>query len=499
MNLERYLFRRQFVSGPEKIAVFTDWNTTVLPDGRYVSTHPDLEIHLATDGDNYLFLLGYLLDPLNPESTNAVIIETTLVKCAAMHEVFSIFNGFGGRYVVMAKINGDSFIFSDPSGFRQLFYIYSKSSGFWCGSQPSILAEHLNLTIDPDTNNKLLNTKLFLKTTEYWYPGTLSAYKNVFRLIPNHYLDIRGGIQKRYWPLEPVASVNLEDGVRVGSQLLEGLLAGLSMRYNVGLTITAGLDSRVVLAASKKVSSQIYYMTHTHHGLDYSGSDIPIPSIMLPELGLKHNIIYHSSSINKEFELVFNRNISKARIEKGINAYAFFNYFKDIGKEYTVVNGVCGEICRQFYFLPSYVKINKYSLAGLAGMKDSVLAVSQFDSWLKDLQFFKSDTVSLLDLFYWEQRIGSWAAMSYNEYDIAFESFSPFNCRKLLEVFLGIDVRYRCGPSYILFNELIKAMWPETLNFEINPLRTRKARLMRSFKRSWIHGLMKSIKYFSFG
>jgi hypothetical protein len=82
--------------------------------------------------------------------------------------------------------------------------------------------------------------------------------------------------------------------------------------------------------------------------------------------------------------------------------------------------------------------------------------------------------VNTLDLFEWEQECGSWLAMTELEFDIAWRDiFTPFNNRELLMATLSTPTRWRKGPDYPLFRRLIERLWPELLQYPINPHRTR--------------------------
>ena len=44
---------------------------------------------------------------------------------------------------------------------------------------------------------------------------------------------------------------------------------------------------------------------------------------------------------------------------------------------------------------------------------------------------------NVLDLFYWEQRLGNWGAVRNSESLIAIEKVDPFDSHLLYEIFLG--------------------------------------------------------------
>ena len=66
-GLEGFLFRRQFVLGPAAVAQFSTWRKIDVGNALFLTVHPDLEVERAVQGDKSITLLGYAIDPLNPE------------------------------------------------------------------------------------------------------------------------------------------------------------------------------------------------------------------------------------------------------------------------------------------------------------------------------------------------------------------------------------------------------------------------------------------------
>ena len=63
--------------------------------------------------------------------------------------------------------------------------------------------------------------------------------------------------------------------------------------------------------------------------------------------------------------------------------------------------------------------------------------------------------------------------MTLSEYEMVFESLCPFSCRKYIELMLRVPFKYRTRPHYKLHHEIIAGLWPEVLEYEINPSENR--------------------------
>jgi hypothetical protein len=128
-------------------------------------------------------------------------------------------------------------------------------------------------------------------------------------------------------------------------------------------------------------------------------------------------------------------------------------------------------------------------LARLQRMDGQPFAMQHFAKWLEGAH--PRYNVKLLDLFEWEQGHGNWLAMTQLEFDIAWrEIITPYNCREVLTIFLGVDERYRRAPDYALFRQLIERLWPDVLQEPINPrprqgLLQRLKGVVRSLPRYW--------------
>jgi hypothetical protein len=493
--MDHLLFRRQFFLSPKHVSLFPSWKTEELSNGYHLTAHPDLKITRFKSTIVDVTLLGYILDPQSPEKSDSEILEKKAVSASSVNDLINRFYDCSGRYVCIVFIGGNVFLFSDTLGFRTVYYRIVEKR-FWCASQPSLLAEYFNLKPDKEIEDDLKNVILWSNRKEYWYPGTSSAYKDILRLLPNHVLDFSKSCQIRYWPATPLKSITTEKCIEESSELLQKTMESASKRFELEIAMTSGLDSRMVLAGCHTIKRHPEFFTHTHPSLSIDGADIKIASMMCQQLGLEHKIIQHSEIIDSEFERIFKRNVTNARSGKMINAFTVYNHFMSRNKERVVVHGVPGEIARNFFYKPPMINLDVKFLLYQSGMSHSRIARATFEHWLNEVtKIPEFQGVRILDLFYWEQRIGSWASMSYNEYDIAFESFTPFSCRKLLTLMLGVGSQHRTAPNFTLQRGIIHHLWPELLQFEINPAETLSKSIRKLLKNSPVYKVCKTLSY----
>jgi len=258
---ERLLYRRQFVLGPNFLKILPLWQRAEIGNNLFLQAHPDLELTHARRKGVELTLLGYLIDPDNPEFSNQDILENMLSRIVSAYDIFEATYRLGGRWIIILDNGKEAILFNDASGLRQAFYTQEGTPQLWCASQPKIIAQELGLTFDKEAERDFINSPYFRETKGIWWPGDSSPFKEIKLLLPNHYLNLNKGTPHRYWPNKRITNISLEEGVRKGSELLKALMISVHKRFNLAFTLTAGWDTRVLLAAGKKVSKDMFYLT----------------------------------------------------------------------------------------------------------------------------------------------------------------------------------------------------------------------------------------------
>jgi len=470
---ERLLFRRQFVLGPRFIEDFQNWTRLSVRPAINITLHPDLPAYQARRGSMSITLLGYILDPYRPRESDAQIVNRLLaslqVKGVAETVIESTYP-LGGRWILVVDDGSTVLLFTDPVGYRQAFYSRS-ASGVWCASQPRLLADILRLRVDQEALAFIQAYRR--REPEYWWPGDSSLYKEVRHLLPNHFLTLQAGMPHRFWPDHELPARTLERVVEENARLLEGLIQSAANRFELALTVTAGRDSRLLLAASKAFWHRLYCFTTMHWHLTSDHRDVQIPSRLLPRLGIRHHVIKCPSRMDKEFRETYKRNVSAAHDVYG-----------------PIAEGLCHQypqdkVCMQGTGSPlTYFPIELRRWREDAGKDTSpetlawfmerwvglprgqAFALQALDRWLSGAD---QSGVDIVDLFYWENREGNWAAMAQLEGDIAQEAFVPYNCRLFLANALSVPETLRSPPSFTLHDALTRYLKPEVLCEPINP------------------------------
>lgn len=439
----------------------------------FLTVHPDLPVTVVHYQNRSIYLLGYIIDPYNPSFDDSQIMEYVINESKTADELFLNIADKCGRFVVIVKIEEDFRIFGDTCGLRQVFYHVDKRNSVWCSSQPHIIAQQVGIDVNKVVESDLHKATLF-KTQEHWYPGDITLFDNIFHLTPNHYFDINSKRLIRYWPRERLRPISISECIPKVSALLSGIIEGAVHRFNIAFAISSGRDSRTLFAASRKVAKNIHYFTQTPKIAVDSDPDVLIPSAMLGQMGLAHSVLVLPEKLDEDFEAILKTNVFTARTVKGLNAISIYNHFERENKEIVVLYGNCSEITKRDRFrFPKTPKqlLSGTALAAMALMSQSKVATNQFREWLIPVKKLTIYNIDILDLMHWEQRVGNWGAMTFSEYEMVYESLCPYSCRRYIEYMLRVPFKYRTKPEYRLHREIIAALWPEALEYEINPER----------------------------
>jgi len=464
---DNLLYRRQFFFAPQYIEDLTSWNKVQVSEQYFLTIHPDLEfVHLKKNNVE-IISLGFILDPHNPKDSDEDIVINLLNNTTDFSSVIKSTYDYSGRWIIIYIDNNDIQFFNDAAGSRQIFYSFHET-GVWCASQPHTIANKLgiNKSTDPDLL-EFINSKEF-EEDEHCMVGDGTIFPDILHLMPNHSLSINNQCVTRYWPDEPIPKLSMEKATDKISKLFTGLYESANNRFDLMQPVTAGVDSRALLAASKNVSKDISYFIQKFDKLTKFSPDIRIPSKYLPSIGLKFNIMV-CNEYDEIFDKYLRKNVYMIQSEKKkVLYYNFFKYFQ--GK--LNVSGNIGGIIRHTGYNHFDSAGDVIDLAKLFFAEDKKFVINEIQKWLDSGIFEMIDkyNIYLKDLFYWEHRGANWIPMFQTELDIAIDEWNPANCRNLIIASFsippdGLKIQKRTE----LYKNICKKLWPETLNIPISP------------------------------
>ncbi|MGZ4956963.1 MAG: hypothetical protein ACXV8Q_17830 [Methylobacter sp.] len=462
--LNQLQYKRQFVVAKKIIGALEAWQYRQVGDV-HVYVHHDLKITARESQSTLVLLLGDLFDPANPGRTNDDIISNIISNISSLEDLIVIIKPYLGRYVLIYKDETKFVVLHDPLGLREIYYC-TQPNQVICGSQPNLIAAfsepELGITEDKELLHFYEHDMKSVRSRRLWV-GDETYFTNIRHLMPNHYLDIPSLIAIRYWPNKRLENIELSMAVKLSCDYLKGALEAITLRYDAMMAVTAGTDSRSLLAASKDVRDRIYYFINKDMPLTDSSADIRIPKSVFEKLNIPFHVHDVDGPVDEEFKKTF---LSNVFMSTDLILPTIYNvYFKHHQSKVNLL-GV-GEIGRDYYGKAPR-DLTGYYLARSLKYKCSRYATAQCEKWLKEARIVsESYNVDIMKLFLWEGLLANWGVVGNSESDIAIEEIDPYDSHYIYEIMLSVD---RAQGDF--FEAIIKEMWPELWEFPINPPET---------------------------
>ncbi len=490
---QKLQFRRQFLLTRAPIPPLADWKCLLI-DQYYLYVHPDLEVNRVANPKKSIVLMGSLFDPDEPEKGNGEILKNIHDSANSMDSFFLQIKRYAGNYALLYKDDTDIVILHDALALREIYYC-TNNNQIVCGSQPNLVAKFSYPEIRPRSDPDFLEFYSKHSKDLRWNPnckwiGDETYYEGVKHLLPNHCLHINNREVSRYWPNETIKPLTLEEAVSKSCSFLQGSIRAIVHRHPVMMAVTAGTDSRTLLAASRGVHNKIYFFIN-NEGLGYSHPDISVPRNIFESIGVPLHVHDVPKDVDAEFRRIFLSNtfFASDRILPTICNVYFKNHSEKVN-----VLGI-GEIGRTRYGKEPD-NLNSYRMIYKLGYKEGRYVINQGEKILEELvPVGKNYGLNALTLLYWEHTLGNWGATGNSESDIAIEEINPYDSHALYETFLGADGKYTSYYNPVLFREMIRNMWPELLEWPINPAFTLKGKVVALLKKIRVYALLKELKY----
>src|SRR4029077_6543503 len=95
-------------------------------------------------------------------------------------------------------------------------------------------------------------------------------------LLPNHSLDLHRWTIRRFWPRKARGRLPLKEAAEKGAKQLRALTLAASRRFPLSLPLTAGRDSRALLAAARDVAKEVHFFTLEMPDMIHNRTDLRI-------------------------------------------------------------------------------------------------------------------------------------------------------------------------------------------------------------------------------
>jgi hypothetical protein len=360
-----------------------------------ILAHEKLEVYISGSGPVKLALLGPIIDPFHPEKENAAVLKDLAGNSSTFETMLKGIQHTTGRYVLLYKDNTSLMVTGDACNRRQIFY--GKQEGQEViTSSPKLFLDLFGLEpmIHPEIAG-IISMDLFRKKDSSWY-GDECVEGRLKKLLPNHVLDVNTQKVSRA-PLFPPEIRGEKEIISYSAEILKASFEALTRRHTLIQPLTAGLDSRMLLAASKDFKDQIDYYVFQLPGTRMD--DIDIPRKLSSSLGFTFEVI-PSGELKEDFVTLFSKEHVDPRIIR-TTANIQSHYERRYGEDVINVNGNCAEVARNAYGY-TYRKVRADMLTRFSLYNNQIPYFNrQIESWLEKARpFARQYGIPVLDLFY---------------------------------------------------------------------------------------------------
>lgn len=440
----------QFVLTQEQARVPAGWATRQQA-GWLLATHPALPvIEIATPEHAHAgWLIGHPIvgDELGPPAFR--LPREALASAAALENALA---ELGGRFVAIVLASSLARLYLDACG--SLSAVYSTQARV-VASTPSLIDDR-----DHAWDHELARF-LQMPASGRWYPFGLTPKRHVERLLPNHYLDLASWKAQRHWAGPPADEQPVRALVEVIAARTQRNIAAAARRYPLHLSLTAGRDSRMLLACAREQTERIVFFTFTR-GRDTA--DAQIARTLARRHRLAHRQLRIESAQPDELAAWLDRT---GRCVSG-EIWKIHPTLRRLDRERALLPGMAGEVARAYLWRATdraERQLDPAELLVRCHLPANEQLLLRAQAWLAELEHLSSYTI--LDLLYIEQRLGCWGGpQQYGGDGYSACQLFPLAHREIFAAMLALPPEYRRGNQLAL--DICQLAWPELLLLPFN-------------------------------
>lgn len=368
-----------------------------------------------------------------------------------------IVGGLQGAFVAIVEFAGAARLYTDAMSQTPIVYDPARRVA-GCSANDILSDEDYAAALRKDRVAKLV----VREGKGGWIPGTLTAHEGVRRLLPNHYLDLKTFTSERFWPSPAFRHHRTsEEAAVIAGRALRTFIQACADQTEVCGTLTAGFDTRVLLAASRPVAHRMPFVTFLDgpRGLD---------QVRAEELARQLNLDFRFTPVVEASEAEqrrWDRLVGHCVFE--VNRRIHPTLAQTPGK--LLFTGLFGVPGRSSLYKRDYETIDERaatpeSIIQRLALPYNADVAADLAAWLAPIQHLPHSTV--LDLAYTELRFGSWAMAQAPAQKAVRMSLSPMGQRAVQDAFMSVPPRDKQDKR--LFTALARENWPEVMDLPVN-------------------------------
>ncbi len=443
-----------------------------------LNAHSALPVHrlLNENGAIVGFVLGYPIreGALWYESNEFRLPSSSVSSEAAM---LAFLNEMSGRYLVILLENHPLAPRIYPDAFASLSIVYS--------AEQQIAASTTSLLDYREGVEPRYPIGVYPDVGFYYYPAGLTDLSGCSRLLPNHELDLSTWESHRFWPkiaFFPCAADQSDVYVNRAIEAVRSNLVATAVRPLTYGGLTAGRDSRVLLACTPpEIRNRTEYITFNYpNRSDSNQKDMHIAKILAKRHNLRHRVLNVQNASSAVRSSYFYR-IGRAG-GTGKASDFFQAAIESLEMGATWLTGFGGEVSCMYYAIDED-RSNRPSAADLLNridLREDHGCLAAVSRWLEKFPADFPDEL-LVELFYIENRVGSWACPHLYGAAPFLANIIPYCDRRYVEACLRMPYAFRRSrASQVRMIQLADPSLLETPFEALTGLTLWKRRLLRN-------------------
>lgn len=415
------------------------------------------------------WVLGHAVDAegryLHPEQAS----DLTAPQSAGFDAVMGRLTG---RFLGLDLSGADPHLHLDPLG--TLAAVYAPEDQVVASTSSLIpRSDHTPFLVD-----RIIATDI--PYAEGIYPLGLTPRRGVERVLPNHVLDLGTWRLVRRWPTAMWRRDT--DAARVVGLMrdtVRGALEGIRAVHRPDLTLTAGYDSRMMLACARDLRHDLSCFTGDL-GDEVSWRDVQVARAITGRFEIAHRVLEKRAPRRSDLRLWVARTGGETGEPRGWRGCRTLE--RQMAGRATIT-GASGEISKLGGWRRRFLATRVTPVDLLDRCKAPLIPefVQRVERWLGALP--ELDPLAVADLAHIEQVLGCWGGViEYGELGSSSARLSPACARPVVEACLRLDIAYRLDRAgKRLHADVIAAAWPELLEFPFNEESAIPSRRARSF------------------
>lgn len=379
----------------------------------------------------------------------------------SLEKIESFLTKVSGRYIFLLNFEDYLRLYPDPGNTLSIVYSQKLKS---ISSNPLLI------------NPKALEQKdefLFDNRSNNYIPFGLTSFKDIFRLLPNHYIDLKTWKVIRFFPSKDGSFEGFDNRNEFSDtvfNILKNQLDHIISKYDqLYMTLTGGNDNRMMLCAGFDYIQNFIFFTNSRS----KKIDLHLVNKMRKGLGLKH--YYIDYSITEKTEKILEKEyISGYCANSGMEKRIFHHRQQlPVKKNAIQLSGGGGEILRNIYNPISNNKtITPDRIVSLLfndpKYKEYLLANYKYllEDWLNELYGMSLTNFQIMKLLYWEFDFGCRPGPNmYLIDEYTFPVIQMFNSWKIINIGLN---NYPPEKGNNMANQIMKDYCPSLSKYPIN-------------------------------